>query len=73
MHVVQQGEAVSKMTEEKYLSLKNYPELYDKGHHNYKDTDLKGNIWESISKELDKPGMCDLLPYVLKYHQRRHS
>ncbi|MGH0119283.1 UNVERIFIED_CONTAM: hypothetical protein FKN15_026963 [Acipenser sinensis] len=55
MHVVQQGEAVSKMTEENYLSLKNYPELYDKGHHNYKDTDLKGNIWESISKELDKP------------------
>ncbi|MGH0125031.1 UNVERIFIED_CONTAM: hypothetical protein FKN15_077249 [Acipenser sinensis] len=41
MHVVQQGEAVSKMTEENYLSLKNYPELYDKGHHNYKDTDLK--------------------------------
>ncbi|MGH0134938.1 UNVERIFIED_CONTAM: hypothetical protein FKN15_025307 [Acipenser sinensis] len=29
------------MTEENYLSLKNYPELYDKGHHNYKDTDLK--------------------------------
>ena len=40
----------------------NYPEIYDKSHCHYKDTELKDNIWRSIAGELNSEYGTYLLP-----------
>ena len=39
--------------------IKEWPILYDKGHHQHLNTDAKMVVWEQISQELGETGKCN--------------